>query len=295
MMDADTASKVEAASLVRDGGDAISFPGLARVGEQMARGLGELIGGRRVAEPQPVQVRTFAEWRDTATPNRTFCRLSVPPLQGQMVIAVPNMMIAQIADIVYGGTGDIVRAQERLSRSELQILEHFARSLLPLFAASWADNIAINPHFSGTITDDQASAWGDELALFVQQFQVSDGAGLAQEIAFLFPVEMLRSVMMQNENVKPRSNPVIDPVWQNKLREAAMSIRLPMRSIFARPELSAAKLLALKAGDVIPVAMPALLPITIAGRLFAHGSVGEASGQTAIRIERIEEGRRKYE
>ena len=34
---------------------------------------------------------------------------------------------------------------------------------------------------------------------------------------------------------------------------------------------------------------------TIAGRIFARGSVGDSNGRTAIKIERIEEGSASYE
>jgi hypothetical protein len=35
--------------------------------------------------------------------------------------------------------------------------------------------------------------------------------------------------------------------------------------------------------------------VTVAGRLFAHASVGDSNGRTAIKIERIEEGSIVYE
>ena len=49
-----------------------------------------------------------------------------------------------------------------------------------------------------------------------------------------------------------------------------------------------ADLLALRPGDVIPISLPQHIPLTVAGRLFAHGTLGEADGRAAIRISRIE-------
>ena len=53
--------------------------------------------------------------------------------------------------------------------------------------------------------------------------------------------------------------------------------------------------LTLQPGDIIPVCLPNLVPVTVAGRVFARGSVGESNGRTAIKIERIEEGSASYE
>ena len=78
------------------------------------------------------------------------------------------------------------------------------------------------------------------------------------------------------------------PVEFDALIDAVMQVHLPVRSIFARPQVPLAKLLSLRAGDVIPVCLPDFLPVTVAGRQFAHGTVGEAGGRAAIKINSIE-------
>jgi flagellar motor switch protein FliM len=50
------------------------------------------------------------------------------------------------------------------------------------------------------------------------------------------------------------------------------------------------KLLGLEVGDIIPLTIPRNVPITVAGRNFATGSIGEANGNAAIMIEAIEKG-----
>ena len=65
---------------------------------------------------------------------------------------------------------------------------------------------------------------------------------------------------------------------------------MPVRSVLARPEISLVKLLALEVGDIIPLTMPRHVPVTVAGRSFAFGSIGEANGNAAIMIDHIEKG-----
>ena len=53
---------------------------------------------------------------------------------------------------------------------------------------------------------------------------------------------------------------------------------------------SAADKAGIEVGDIIPLTMPRHVPVTVAGRSFAVGSIGEANGNAAIMIEHIEKG-----
>ena len=75
----------------------------------------------------------------------------------------------------------------------------------------------------------------------------------------------------------------IDPDARDRMIAALMQVCLPVRSVFVRPEMPIARLLALRPGDVIPISLPQHIPLTVAGRLFAHGTLGEADGRAAIR------------
>jgi flagellar motor switch protein FliN len=54
--------------------------------------------------------------------------------------------------------------------------------------------------------------------------------------------------------------------WRERMGEALADVRLQARSVLARPTLSVSELLQLKAGDVIPISLPALVPLLVAGR-----------------------------
>ena len=58
--------------------------------------------------------------------------------------------------------------------------------------------------------------------------------------------------------------------------------------MLARPELSLSELMQLREGDVIPVSLNKLVPLIVAGRRVALGSVGERDGKAALKIEKME-------
>src|SRR5690606_38665662 len=100
----------------------------------------------------------------------------------------------------------------------------------------------------------------------------------------------LRGIAGAEPVPEARDMPTIDPVWTSTLNSALKTVRVPVRSVLARPEISLVKLLSLEVGDIIPLTIPRNVPVTVARRSFASGSIGESNGNAAIMIERIEEG-----
>lgn len=68
-------------------------------------------------------------------------------------------------------------------------------------------------------------------------------------------------------------------------------VPLRVRSEIAVATMPAARLLALKPGDLLPIAMPRTVPVLVCGRHFANASIGEWQGSAALRIENPDESR----
>jgi flagellar motor switch protein FliM len=66
-------------------------------------------------------------------------------------------------------------------------------------------------------------------------------------------------------------------------------VRLPARTVLARPNLTLAELMALQPGDVIPVHISRSLPLIVGDRIFAHGTIGEQDGRAAFMIEKLQD------
>jgi flagellar motor switch protein FliM len=105
-----------------------------------------------------------------------------------------------------------------------------------------------------------------------------------------YPQAALRGIAGAEPVPEMRDLPQTDPAWSGALNKALKDVRLPVRSVLARPEISLVKLLSLEVGDIIPITMPRQVPVTVAGRKFALGSIGEANGNAAIMIDQIEKG-----
>ena len=267
-------------SLLRQPQNEESFPAMDRVGLQFARGLKDYLAtldfGDASMEPPTSHVMPFGHWQamrgaDMQFQFRLQKKLSV-------LIAVPLQMLLGLVDLFYGGSGGQADARDALTAAELRFADRMAGQFAAMLAAAWT---GARPVLGAVAMSSEAKPFcSPNEAVMVQNFPSGN-------IACVYPLAALRAEAgpgKETAQAKP------DAEWSARVNAAALSIRLPVRTIFARPEISVAKLIKLQPGDIIPLLLPQHVPITVSGRHFAQGNVGEASGRVAIKIENMQQG-----
>ena len=267
-------------SLLRQPQNEESFPVMDRVGLQFARGLKDYLAtlefGDASLEAPTSHVMPFGHWQamrgaDMQFQFRLQKKLSV-------LIAVPVPMLLGLVDLFYGGSGGQADARDALTAAELRFADRMAGQFAAMLAAAW---VGTRPVLGGVaLSSDTKPFCTANDAVLVQNFPSSN-------IACVYPLAALRAEAGQSDETV-QAKPDAD--WSARVNAAALSIRLPVRTIFARPEISVAKLMSLQPGDIIPLLLPQHVPITVSGRHFAQGNVGEASGRVAIKIENMQQG-----
>ncbi len=271
------------------------FPGMIPVGERFAQRLRDVIAGSgcndAIVTSGTGEIKAFADWRRVQDPFTALCRYLLKPLKGAVLLSIPPAFITQLVDMFYGGTGATRQGRTTFTAAEHLFLERIADQCLSVFAHAWAGCVDIGEAQVAIETDStKAVLVKDSDPVLVQTFTISGGALTQAYFHCVYPVASLRGIASLSQDPRPQDEEAIDPLWREAIRHAVLQAYLPMRSIFARPDIPVHQLLTLKPGDVIPITLPKHLPVTIAGRLFAHGSVGESSGRAAIQIEKIEQG-----
>jgi flagellar motor switch protein FliM len=283
----------KASLLLRKAADGYAFPALEGVANQFARSLRDLI--RALGAPA-IQVEragaeqvSFAEWSASAAPA-IFWRYHAPPLKGPVLLAGSRSLLLQLVDIFYGGRGQLAAEREELTDAEDRFAARLGRDIGMQLAAAWRGKLAIEPELDCVTADPAklAAVRADD-ELFVQRFTLRGAPFEGRTIMCAYPVAALRGIA-GDELLPDMQAGGADPIWAGALDKALRDVRLPVRSVLARPEISLVKLLALEVGDIIPLNMPRHVPVTVAGRSFALGSIGEANGNAAIMIEHIEKG-----
>lgn len=283
----------KASLLLRRAEGNYAFPALDAVAAQFARSLRDLIRALGAPAIQVERAGTeqlgFAAWCAEANPA-IFWRYHAQPLKGPMLLAAPRPLILQLVDIFYGGKGQLAAEREELTDAEERFAARIGRDMGLQLAAAWSDKLPIAPELDCVTTDPAklAAVRADD-DMLVQRFILRGAPFEGRTIACAYPLAALRGIAGAEPANDPREADT-DPAWTGALNRALKGVRLPVRSVLARPEISLVKLLALEVGDIIPLAMPRHVPVTVAGRNFALGSIGEANGNAAIMIEQIEEG-----
>ncbi|WP_325539559.1 flagellar motor switch protein FliM [Sphingopyxis sp.] len=284
----------KASLLLRKAADSYAFPALEGVANQFARSLRDLV--RALGAPA-IQVEragaeqlSFAEWSASAAPA-IFWRYHAPPLKGPVLLAAPRTLLLQLVDIFYGGKGQLAAEREELTDAEERFAARLGRDIGLQLAGAWRDKLAIEPELDYVTADPTklAAVRADD-ELFVQRFTLRGAPFEGRTIMCAYPVAALRSVAGDELLPEVQGAGAADPAWTGALDKALRDVRMPVRSVLARPEISLVKLLALEVGDIIPLSMPRHVPVTVAGRSFAFGSIGEANGNAAIMIDHIEKG-----
>lgn len=271
----------------------VMLSGLDRLGEKLGRRIRAIVepiaGARPNVEAQEARVLDFAAWSAQVP---AFCSLSVYrllPLKGQMLLRMDAAMISTFVDCFYGGIGNRpLPARTEFTPTEDRLIARLADSLLARLVETWDDVLPLEP---GLILRESGVGYAaaaqptDQMVL--QRFVVSLTRDQEWPIDLLFPLSALRAVEGLVSTKLPADEEHRDPVWQARIARRMRDIRLPARTVVARPNLSLADLMELKVGDVIPVTIGRSLPLIVGNRIVAHGSIGEQDGRAAFQIEKL--------
>ncbi len=288
------AAPSEPVSLFRSATAGQPITGLDRIGDRLKkqwRDMLHLLGSPDASvDSNPAQQMTYD----------AFCKLQESsicwqfralPLKGPVLVVWPRKVLPVLVDIFYGGTGKDTVIREEWTSAEERFADRIGRDMAGQLAASWADCMPIHPHYAGA---------GVELfvpgvpkpsdTVVVQTFSLADQILGKHELHCIYLATALRDAPGLGVEGSATNKAPADPEWVRQLGKSARNIHFPARSVLARPDLPFSRLLDLKAGDVIPLLIPKLVPLTVAGRVFAYGRVGESNGRAAIMIDHINKG-----
>lgn len=274
----------------------LALPAIDRINERMAKRLRTLIEGLARLKPsvacEPTNVLPFDEWKAQQPEFISLGVYSFRPLKGPILVSMQPGLVSRLVDLFYGGSGQGTppRARE-FTPTEDRLLDRLSQSFMAALAEVWSEVVAVRPHLRSreTNVDFATVARGDE-AVAVCRFVVAVGEG-PSTIEIVYPVSGLRSVESELAARVHDDSIARAGDWRERLATAVGEVRVQARTVLARPELSLAELMQLRAGDVIPVSLPAKVPLLVEGKPIALGTIGEQDGRAALKIERIDKGR----
>lgn len=241
------------------------------------------------AEHLQSRASDFEAWTTTNLPC-LFMTFVTRNGKGRAYVAIPHRLFEQVFVAYYGGGDADPSDREALTHAQSRFAERLAAKLASAISASWLETHSVNFE-SETIAFSESELCNPESrALFtIVEIVTSLNATERHSISIALSSDVVSKRLGANPNagttMQARTND-----WAEKLMKQAGSVRLPVRAILARPEIPAARLLTMKCGDVIPIIIPTVVPVSVGGRLFAKAKMGERQGSVAICIENVGKG-----
>jgi flagellar motor switch protein FliM len=266
---------------------------LQHLSARLARGVRQVFEGFARAETrawaEPLEVVRLPDYR-AARGDRLTAWLPLGMDARPVLVVLDGAFVLELLDLFFGGPGDVPAPLPRdFSPAADALVMRIGAGLAAGLESAWeplarAAFSVGRPEASPT---HMAAIEADEVVA-VTRFGVARGEGAPVFVDILYPVATLKphTIALNGKVVaKPAE---ADAEWQTALARAAMTVRVPVRSVLAEPKVSLARLMELKPGDVIPIHFTNDVPIVIGGVAMGVGTVGTSNGRAAIRITRLE-------
>jgi flagellar motor switch protein FliM len=273
-----------------------ALPALDRMSERAIRKLRDLVEpfsrSKPKVEAEAAEVMAYGDWQAQQNEFTSLSIYNFKPLKGAILLSVEPAFISRLVDARYGGTGEAapVSAKE-FTATEESLLARLSELLIDLLASVWAEVVPVKPQLRARETNvGFAALVRPDEQVVVTRFKVTPWPGKSSAIEIIYPVTALRSVEEELSRSSDEA-PARGGEWRARLAAAIGEVRVPARTVLARPQLTFSELMQLQAGDVIPVTLPAMVPLLVEGRRLAVGTIGEHDGRAALRIERMENRR----
>ena len=238
---------------------------------------------------EPLEVVRLADYRAGRAEQLTAW---VPlGMDGQPVLCVlDGALLLSLLDQFFGGAGDVPNPLPReFSPAADALAERLGTGFAQALENAWEPLGRVG--FSvGRCESNPALVGGidAEDVVIATRFGIARGDAKPAFVDVLYPVPALKphATELTGKVVAKAAEP--DVRWQTQLTRAAMTVRLPVRSVLAEPVVSLAKLMDLKPGDVIPISFGNDVPVMVGGSLLGTGTVGTSNGRAAIRLSHFE-------
>lgn len=267
--------------------------GLSRMNERLAKRLRTVIEPfartRVEAEALPIETMRYEDWSADQPYFLSLSLYRLRPLKGGMLIAIEPGFISSLVDAFYGGTGRSMpnRAQE-LTPAEDRLLGRLSEALTGMLVEAWSGVVSLEASLAARETNiAYVGLVRPEEAVVAQRFRVQLLGGRPTTISIIYPLSMIRPIEEELAAKVHQGSHNEDSGWALRMAGALENVRLPVRCVLARPEMSVSELMALKPGDVIPISLGQRVPLLVASRKLAEGTIGEQEGRAALMIEAV--------
>ena len=266
------------------------MPTLEMVNERFVRlwriGLFNLIRRSADLSVRGIDLIKFGDYLHQLYVPTNLNLIKFKPLRGTGLVVFEPKLVFAVVDNFFGGDGRYpTRIEGReFTPTEMRVIQLMLKQTFADMAEAWAPvldieceyiNSEINPHFANIVTPREY--------VVVSRFHVElEGGGgeihITLPYSMLEPIRELLDAGIQSDRVDR------DETWNISMREQLMTSEVTVSSVLARRSIDLRQLTRLKVGDILPIDLPAEVPVCVEGVPVFTGRFGTAGGHNVVKI-----------
>ncbi|MFW2829611.1 flagellar motor switch protein FliM [Sphingomonas sp. ID0503] len=216
--------------------------------------------------------------------------LRMAPLTGNALVVMDAGFVLSVVDLFFGGSGAVPNAlPPEFTGAEEAIAKRAVSEIADMLTRSWVElaEVSFAP-FARESNVKMLSHLDADDSVVITRFELTTAGGQMTHVDIVYPVMALKPLApVLGAKVQSKRGGG-DPKWKHELTRAVMQVPLSVRTVLAEPVVPLSMLMDLKPGDIIPIEFGQEIPIIVSNNRFATGTVGQANGRTALRLERLE-------
>lgn len=266
------------------------MPTLEMVNERFVRlwriGLFNLIRRSADLSVRGIELVKFGDYLHQLYVPTNLNLIKFKPLRGTGLVVFEPKLVFAVVDNFFGGDGRYpTRIEGReFTPTEMRVIQLMLKQTFADMAEAWAPvldveceyiNSEINPHFANIVTPREY--------VVVSRFHVElEGGGgeihITLPYSMLEPIRELLDAGIQSDRVDR------DESWNVSMREQLMGSEVTVSSVLAKRSIDLRQLTRLKVGDILPIDLPAEVPVCVEGIPVFTGRFGTAGGYNVVKI-----------
>ncbi|RFA28537.1 flagellar motor switch protein FliM [Alkalilimnicola ehrlichii] len=266
------------------------MPTLEMINERFARlfriGLFNMLRRTPEVSVGGVELMKFSEYVHTLYVPTSLNMVKVSPLRGTGLFVLDPKLVFVTVDNFFGGDGRFMAKIEgrEFTATELQIIRRVLDQAFEDIRDAWAPvlplefeylNSEVNPQFANIVSPSEV--------VVVSRFHVElDGGG--GDFHITLPYTMIEPIRDLLDTGFQSDRNEVDERWARSVREEMKSAEVETLSVLTDVTISLRDVLKLKAGDILPIDMPARVPLMVEDVPVFWAEYGVANGNAAVKI-----------
>ncbi len=269
------------------------MPTLEIINERFARlfriGLFNFLHRSAEVSIGPVRVSKYSEFIRNLVVPTNLNLVHIKPLRGTALIVLDPNLVFLLVDNLFGGDGRFhTRVEGRdFTQTEQRIIQRILGVIFETYSKSWEPVYPIELEYVRSEMNTQFTniATPNEVVI-ATTFTIELGP-VSGEMHFCMPysmIEPIRDILtssLQGETLE------IDKRWIRLMTQQIQTAEVEIIADLGIAKSTLGAILNMKAGDVIPLALPEIVEAKVDGVPVMECSYGKLNGQYALRVEKL--------